>query len=82
VTEINDWLGGPRPTSGETVVPPIKEAAKPGAGKNGKAGDKNAAAKTGGKKSAASDPSTRKAKNETSTSRSAPTGKPPSTESQ
>ncbi|HRD66539.1 MAG TPA: TolC family outer membrane protein [Candidatus Competibacter sp.] len=82
VTEINGWLGGPRPTSGETVVPPIKEAAKPGAGKNGKAGDKNAAAKPGGKKSAASDPSTRKAKNETSTSRSAPTGKPPSTESQ
>ena len=46
VTEINGWLGDPRPTSGEPVPPPpVKEAVKSGAG-SGKANGKNTSTKS------------------------------------
>lgn len=46
VAEINGWLGGPRPTSGEPAASPVKEPAKPDAGKGGEKNGKPAATKS------------------------------------
>jgi outer membrane protein len=75
VAEINGWLGGPRPTSGEPVAPPAKEPFKSGASKNGGKNGKNAAAKSASKEPVVSEKSPRKA----TSSAPAPEGKPPST---